>query len=287
MCARFRRMPSLRCRLAAGLTATSLAAVCHAQTPMPMPEWIYSAGQQLRVAYLDGKLPTWDLNLGINSTLMPKYPGADQYRYQPGMSIDVRYKDWAFASTGEGLGVNWLHGKTYRVGTAVSYDLGRTEHRSERLYGLGNVDFAPELKMFAEYVWFPVTFRADVRHAFGGYNGWVGDLSLYSPVVGNKTFFLMIGPTVTFADANHMQSYFGVTPEQASHTEYPVYTPHGGLRSASFGANGTWFFADPWYFNFVLGAERLFEEAADSPIAATRMGAVGSLTLGYDFRSKH
>ena len=63
------------------------------------------------------------------------------------------------------------------------------------------------------------------------------DLNISSgSAVAGKDFVKPASPTVTFADANHMQGYFGVTPEQASHTEYPVYTPHGGLRSASFGA---------------------------------------------------
>ena len=267
-----------------GCLGLLLSLPASAQTPSPLPEWIFSSGQQLRVYYMWDKLPKWEYNVGASVELQPKFSGSKQYRIQAGPSFDVRYRDIAFLSTGEGLGINIWHGKTYRVGTAITYDLGRAEDRSYRLRGLGDVQPGPELKLYGEFVWFPVTFRADVRRAIGGYNGWVSDLSVYSPIVGSKTFFVLVGPAVSFADHNYMINYFGIDAEQSAQSGYPQFSPHAGLKSASFGANVNWFFYKQWYLNATMAAERLFGDAAESPTTATRVQGVGSLTIGYDFR---
>ena len=63
--------------------------------------------------------------------------------------INVRYKDLWFASVGEGLGVNLLHGDHYRGGLAITYDLGRLEENDiSHLHGLGDINRAPAVKAF-------------------------------------------------------------------------------------------------------------------------------------------
>lgn len=67
--------------------------------------------------------------------------------------MDIRYRDLAFASTGEGIGVNVVQGPNWRASISAVYDLGRRGHDNpSRLNGLGNINPAPELKLAAEYV---------------------------------------------------------------------------------------------------------------------------------------
>ena len=65
--------------------------------------------------------------LGAAADTQPVYAGADAYRVQGGPVIDIEYRDIAFLSTGDGLGVNFLRGDHYRVGAAIAYDRGRLE----------------------------------------------------------------------------------------------------------------------------------------------------------------
>lgn len=267
------------------LIAAGLGPPSAAQTPSPLAEWQYAAGVAL-IPYFTDEPPQWQVDLGFGAGLQPRYEGSSEYAVVGGPMFSVRYRDLAFFSLGEGLGVNLLKGKGYRAGTALVFDLGRREleHRPE-LAGLGNIDPAPELKLFAEYVLFPVVLRANLRRAVGGHEGWIGDLGAYMPVAGSRTFFVLVGPGLSLADGDYMQSHFGIDAQQAaaSAAGYPVYTPGGGLKCARFGSNLTWFFAEHWFLQGVLAYERLLGDAGHSPIVQARSQYTGSAYVAYSF----
>ncbi|MGH8462268.1 MAG: MipA/OmpV family protein [Stenotrophobium sp.] len=250
-----------------------------AQSSSPMAEWQYSAGNVLESRY--EKTPEWQTVLGLGAEEAPRYPGASKYRFQPAPTFDIRYRDIAFASIGEGLGVNFTEGHSHRIGMAITYDLGRKERDDPHLHGLGNINPAPELKFFAEYVMFPLVLRIDIRHGFGGYNGWIGDLGAYAPVIGNDKFFLMIGPSVTFADHQYQQHYFGITQAQSANSVYAPYAAAGGLSSFSFGANATWFITDHWLLEGLASAQRMLGSSFDSPLVNAHGQYAGGLFLNY------
>ena len=146
--------------LLGSLGAFGVAHAAHAQTPSPMVEWQYSSGVQLQRLF-EPTIPVWQAEVGLASQFAPVADGLRRYQVQPGPVIDIRYKDEAFVSTGEGIGVNLLSFSHFRVGAAVSYDLGRPMHNDgEALNGLGNINPAPEAKIFASYALakgFPLT----------------------------------------------------------------------------------------------------------------------------------
>jgi outer membrane scaffolding protein for murein synthesis (MipA/OmpV family) len=268
----------------AGLTA--LLAVwmpaALAQVPSALPEWAYSAGNLMRVT-MEPEVPVWDVTLGLSSEYSPRYDGARDYHFSSGPMFDVRYRDLAFFSTGEGLGVNLLRGKTYRAGVTLSYDLGRRAESSSGTIGMGNISPAPEFKFFGEYMIFPALLRGDVRRGVGGQNGWAGDLGLYAPVYGSKKFFVFLGPSLSFADATYMRHYFGVSASQAADTVYPQYTASAGLNAISFGSSITWLITDHWLLNVLAGNAWLMGSAEDSPLALRKSQHAVALTLGYGF----
>jgi outer membrane scaffolding protein for murein synthesis (MipA/OmpV family) len=185
-----------------------------AQTPSPLQEWQYPGGIILEKLFAP-QVPEWRIILGASAAWRPIYQGAKPYRVSPGPVINIRYRDIAFASMGEGLGVNVLRGENYRIGVTLGYDLGRkVSDYPSHLTGLGNIQPAPVIKLFAAYVpWksFPVVLRADVRRVVGGANGFLGDLEAYMPLPGSgKRFVMFAGPSITFADAAYQQHVFGV-----------------------------------------------------------------------------
>jgi hypothetical protein len=95
-----------------------------AQTPSPLQEWQFPGGIILQKEFAP-QIPEWRVVLGAATAVSPIYDGALPYRVRPGPVIDIRYRDIAFASVGEGLGVNVLRGDNYRAGIALGYDLGR------------------------------------------------------------------------------------------------------------------------------------------------------------------
>lgn len=264
------------------LSTIAFSNLSFAQTPSPLPEWTYSAGQLLRTN-MSPTIPKWSVFTGLSAAYTPRYDGADEHHVLGGPTIEIRYRDVAFASTGEGIGVNLLRGKNHRAGVAMTFDLGRRAVDSDDTNGLGNVNMSPELKFFGEYLFFPVVLRADARRALGGHNGWIGDISAYMPVYGKEKFFVFIGPSVTLADDQYMSRYFGVTPAQSSASGYPTYTAHGGLKSVNAGGSATWLMTDHWVMNVIAGGQRLLGDAADSPLSLDRIQYATTLTLGYQF----
>lgn len=270
-----------RCLLAA-LSILGLPTMAQAQTPSTLPEWTYSAGTLLRNKMMPS-VPEWSVFTGISAAYSPWYDGANEHHWQGGPTVDIHYRDIAFISTGEGIGVNLLRGEKYRAGTAITFDLGRRAKDADESKGLGNINPAPELKFFAEYMIFPAVLRVDARRGFGGHNGWIADLGAYMPVYGTKKFFVFIGPSVTFADDKYMQNYFGVNATQSANSGYATYTAHAGLKSASAGGSATWLVTDHWLVNVIAGGQRLLGDAADSPLAHDRIQYGTTMTVGYNF----
>jgi outer membrane scaffolding protein for murein synthesis (MipA/OmpV family) len=207
---------------------------------------------------------------------------------QPGPVFDIRYKDIAFASVGEGLGVNLFSFRHISVGGAISYDLGRSPHLDgETLSGLGTVHPAPEAKVFATTALakaFPLTIRVDARKQLGATNGYIGDVGAYLPMPGSSAKFAwFVGPTVTLADDRYMNGYFGVSKTQAAATHYKRFKAYGGFKSAGLGLSAVYFFT-PHTLVDVSGAfDRLLGSAAESPITRDKYEEVVSVSALYKF----
>jgi outer membrane scaffolding protein for murein synthesis (MipA/OmpV family) len=282
-----RTCATLPLRLAGVFWALGAVSHAHAQTPSPLGEWQYSAGIPLEKMYKQ-QLPDWEVRLGVGSTFEPRYDGSDRYHMLAGPSIDIRYKDLLFASTGEGVGVNVLQGPNWRVSVAAVYDLGRRAHDDpSRLNGLGNINPAPEMKIAGEYVIskdFPLVLRAAFTRSFGGSNGWIGDFGAYMPLPGsNEKFYWFAGPSVSVADSNYMQSWFGVTPQQAIDSGYRPYSAGAGLKSAGFGITMIYFVNKHWFVSADGALRRLLGSAAQSPIIQSKTSGVTDISINYQF----
>ncbi|PKU23576.1 structural protein MipA [Telmatospirillum siberiense] len=276
-----RNLRLLWASLVAGLCLIGSGAAM-AQTPAPLGEWQYSAGIALRSMFQD-PLPTWDGNVGIAVSGQPRYPGSSQYHIEPGPTFDLRYKDIAFLSAGEGLGVNILHDKAYRVGIALGYDVGRDQDSGRHLHGMGDISPAAEPKLFAEYVLFPVVLRGNIRRGIGGNDGWIGDLSAYMPVYGSEKFFIFAGLTTTYTDSTYQRAYYGVTPLQSRRSGYRIFTPGSGFERAGFGTNLVWYWNDHWFCTAEGAVQRLVGDAESSPLTASKVQLGLSGSIGYQF----
>jgi outer membrane scaffolding protein for murein synthesis (MipA/OmpV family) len=244
-----------------------------AQTPSPLAEWQYSSGVQLQRLF-EPTIPTWQIELGLGAQLAPVADGIARYQAQPGPVIDIRYKDIAFASTGEGVGFNLFSFRHVSFGAAITYDLGRSPHADgEALTGLGTIHPAPEFKIFAVTTLaksFPLTIRVDV--------------GAYLPMPGSsQTFAWFVGPTVTVADSRYMNAYFGISKAQARSTRYHLYHAEGGFKSAGLGVSADYFVTPNVILNMSGAFNRLLGSAAESPITQTKYEEVVSLSALYKF----
>jgi len=256
------------------------------QTPSPLQEWQYSGGIMLQQLF-EPKVPEWRIVGGVAAEVEPVYAGARASRVYGGPVINIRYKDEAFFSTGEGLGYNFLHGRYYRVGIAIGYDAGRREADDRaNLRGLGQISVAPAVKLYGTYVVskdFPLVIQTDVRQiVLGGADGTVGDLEFYMPLPGSsKNFVMFLGPSITWANASYLKKVFGVTQSQSLASGDPIFDVHGGTNSVGLGFSASKIFGHHWVLNANAAYSRLRGSAAESPITETRVQRALALSLGY------
>ncbi|KWB86358.1 MipA/OmpV family protein [Burkholderia ubonensis] len=280
------------CRFLSGVSTVAVLMAtgpqaARAQTPSPLGEWQFSAGVPLMKLF-EPNTPDWQVSVGAGMTLEPRYAGADRYHVLGGPNVDVRYRDLFFLSTGEGIGANVLRGPNWRVSLSVGYDLGRRSADDlDHLRGFDNINPAPVLKLSADYVIskdFPLVLRADVRRSVGGSNGWVGDLSAYMPMPGsNEHFFWFAGPTVSFADARYMNSWFGVSDAAAARSGLQRYSSGAGIRSVGAGVTMVWFVNKHWFLTMDGALEQLVGRAARSPVTQQTTNGVLDLSVNYQF----
>lgn len=279
--------PAARLAFTGVLFSAFACAPVHAQTPSPLAEWQYSSGILLEQMF-EPKLPTWRIRIGPSASFQPRYDGSDRYHALAGPSIDIRYRDRFFLSTGEGIGMNVLTGPNWRVGVGAAYDLGRREADDlEHSHGMGNINLAPSLRLLGEYAVsksFPLVLRADLRRSFGGDNGWIGDLGAYMPMPGSsETFAWFAGPTMTIADSRYMNSWFGVNAVQSARSGYRQYDASAGIRSVGFGVSASWTIDKHWIVSADGAFQQLVGSAAHSPITQTRASGVFDLAVNYQF----
>ena len=271
------------CLLAAFLACG--ARIASAQTPSPMQEWQYAGGIALENLFAP-KIPKWDVIAGIATSAKPVYSGASQYAAAGGPVVNIRYRNRAFISSGEGIGGDVLQGKHYRVSLSVGLDLGRRMawHYST-LHGLGDIPRAPFFKLAGAYVIskeLPILLRADIRKVAGGAAGLIGDLEVYTPLPGSSRKFVMFaGPSVTFADRKHLQTVYGTSPRQALQSRYPAFAAHGGLEAAGFGFSATRFFTPHLLANTNISVSELLGSAGRSPLVERKTQASLTLSLAY------
>jgi outer membrane scaffolding protein for murein synthesis (MipA/OmpV family) len=254
-----------------------------AQTPSAFAHWQDAAG--IVLAPLGGPIPEWRVTLGLGSAVMPRYTGSNDYRLTPAPAFDIRWRDIAFLSSGDGLGVNLPRGETYRAGVAINYDVGRNQHLAGRLNGIGNVDAAPEVRLFGEMFVEAVVLSVNLRRAIGGHDGLIGDVGAYVPVVGTEDLVIFVGPSLTMANGRYTQSYFGISAAQAagSVAHLPLYTANGGLNNATFGATAIYHFNEHWLVDADVAWERLLDSAGNSPIVQDRNQLAMSVIFAYQF----
>jgi outer membrane scaffolding protein for murein synthesis (MipA/OmpV family) len=259
-----------------------------AQTPSPLQEWQYSGGIILARLF-QPDLPTFRTILGAAVDLAPIYDGARDYRTKGGPVINIRYKDIAFLSTGEGLGYNFLRGDHYQFGVAMAYDLGRKERDDlTNLHGMGDIGAAPVAKIFGSYVLsrkFPLILRVDARQFIGGAQGAVGDAGIYMPLPGSsKTFVMFAGPSITWATHHYLQTLYGVSPEQSLASGHPAYEiAHSGSAAIGAGFSATKFLTPHWLLNIDAAVSQIHGYPAQSPIVESRTQKTLALSVDYQW----
>ncbi|GLQ20075.1 MipA/OmpV family protein [Algimonas porphyrae] len=230
------------------------------------------------------------IRLGGALAYLPEYAGSSesQLRILPYIGFDdlagFELSGLALAyplidlGTGEGPG-EW----SLKAGPRAAFDFGRDSEDSPTLTGFEDIGASLLAGGFVRATYGPLGFRVDAgQDVIGGHDGFNADLSIgtFIPrgLLGER-FALQPALTLSWADANHNQSIYGVTPLQAAASGLPAYDLDGGFHRASATLLGWYDLDERWQLNAIVSYREYLGDYRDSPILRAPDGATNDVLM--------
>ena len=213
-----------------------------------------------------------NLRIGAGPVLKPDYTGSNEYKISLFPLLSFRYRD-ILQFDNNRLRVNIFGSESiiptenFTAGPSFSVDFGRNENANPALEGLGNIGTSGELGIFASYKFGPTRLRLRMRRNITDSNSGMRIAGDFRVVVYNKGKTTMVGAiSSSWGDSDHMEKFYGITPEQSLRSGLPVFQPSSGILDAriQFGINQQ--ISSKWAAIIYTNYTRLFGDAADSPI---------------------
>lgn len=222
-----------------------------------------------------------DITVGAGVGLAPRFEGAKAYGPQFLPYIDASWRDRVFLSTDDGLGVNLLNSNGFYTGPFVWISDGRRAGSSNHLAGLSDVETVAIGGFFARYEFndaFDVFGRVhrdleQNRHGLTADFGAELDLPVTSSVIAG------LKSTLTWAQGDALQPYFGITPQESQASGYPAFSPGSGWRDVTVEPSLTFLLDDHWALTGLLTYERLLPAVNRSPLV-TDQGSANQVSFG-------
>jgi outer membrane protein len=250
----------------------------------------YTPDQQPAAWNINQKPADWDINLAAGVAMLPTFNGSNRYRATPIPLVIIRWRDMVSLGA-DGFNLYWHH-DNFRIGGGVSYDGGRLDHETNgilaggdnRLKGLGDIDGSLGARGFVSYKLGPAYLDASATKYIGPDNkGVVVSLSAAAPL--SLTAQLVIRPHVgvTWASANYMQTFFGVTAAQSSASMFPQFGAGAGVENLNGGLTVVYMLSPHWFLGADASVTQYVGNAADSPITISNTNGTIGTVVGYHF----
>ncbi len=223
--------------------------------------------------------PKWEGAIGLLASDSPAYQGASERKLKVHPGFFLRYGRFSITNTGgfvsrssdevvRGVGFELVRSDAVRVSLGLRYDGGRGEDSANSLAGMGDVKNTVRARIAANWrldeQWrVSASWNVD---AFGRGGGNLGEIGLqHERRLGPHTVWTA-GSSLTVAGDRYLQSYFGVSPEQAARSGYPVFETGSGLRDIAVSTGFRAEFGPRWIGLAGIGVSHLLGPAADSPL---------------------
>lgn len=221
----------------------------------------------------------WEGAVGLIVHHEPSYAGSGEMVNKAVPAVYLRYGRFTITNASvfvnrrqddvmRGAAADLLRSDSLRVNLALRLDRGRRESASDRLAGLGEVRQTVRGRLslgwrFAEHWRLNLGLASDLLGRGGGS---MFDAGLVREFHLGPRSVVSLGTGLNYSNARYMQSYYGVTPEQAARTGYAVYSPGAGLTGvgASIGWRGD--INERWTAFASASASRMLGPVLDSPI---------------------
>ena len=224
----------------------------------------------------------WSLIVGGGGIYEPTYEGGDEFEVSPVPFVVFTWGDWLEIDP-RGITVTALEQNGFSIAGKVGYETGRDEKDDDRLRGLGDIDFAATVGAKVAYDWRGFEVYAAIDQTIEGSESLIGTLGVDYQAPVTERLFLGAGAKATFANAEHMQTYFGITARQSAESGLPEYKADAGLKRIDMSVSATYMLSQNWLVRGEAGVGFLTGHAADSPVVSKKTQPSGSLFVGYKF----
>ena len=223
--------------------------------------------------------------IGVAALFGYQYPGSNERRNMLVPGIDYQWRNGWFAGTANGIGVNFSNLPGFDYGLRLTADFGRSESRSSALYGMGDINARPEVGGFLNYaLGRQMVITSSLRYGSGNNrHGLLADVGAVYAIQLMPQWRLSLGLAATYANADYMQSYFGVDAMQASSSGYTAYAARAGIRDARANLSVAYHINPKLFLMTGVSFSSLQSDAKDSPLTRQTQGTTGIAVLSYGF----
>jgi MipA family protein len=208
---------------------------------------------------------SWQFMAGIGGTYGPSYAGADEFKTGPLIDFNASYKDdQFFAGLRSGVGFTAYRTDNLKVQVALGYAFGRDEEDDPQLAGMGDIDAQALGVLRLAYDLQGFGLGAELKG--GGDYGVTLDLTAEREWEMSERFAIGVEAGAVLANADHQQTFFGVTAAQSAASGHTAFAPGGGLQSAGVGLTARYGLSPTTALIGGVRYDRLMGDAADSPL---------------------
>lgn len=235
-----------------------------------------------RFGRVSERLADWEVVIGGGAMVEPEYEGSDKFKVSPVPYVSATFNDWLKVDP-SGVEATVYSTDHLQFSGLLGYNGGRDEDDSDVLRGMGDVDAGASVGGRASFAFGPASLFVQGEKTIGGDEGFVGVAGVEVEHAVSKGLILSAGASATFADENHMQSYFGVDAQQAARSGHDRYDPGAGIKRVDFTVAATSAINENWFVRGEAGVGVLVGDAKDSPLVKDEIQPSGLLMLGYRF----
>jgi outer membrane scaffolding protein for murein synthesis (MipA/OmpV family) len=200
-------------------------------------------------------------------------------------AVEYQWANGWFAGSNRGMGYNFSKDPALQYGLGLGLDLGRKESATGALTGMGSIASKVEYGTFLNYTpdrnW---RLSSVLRYGSGDTGqGATANFGVNYALDIAPQWRLDVGVSTTWANAQSMQSYFGVSAAQSLTSGHAEYSPSSGIRDVGSSLNLSYQLTPKISITGGLKASSLVGDAMNSPIVTRPHSVSGSLSLGYAF----
>jgi outer membrane protein len=244
---------------------------------MKLMKWSVVGSLTTTIALAAGSAAANGGFVGAGVSAAPDYEGGDDYEAMPALfgryNLGDEGRYLALVGSGDAarggrLVFNVMANSPWELGPALGFRRARNDPDNNKVKRMDDTDNAFEAGGFVSYRsghWFgTLGLMADVSNE---YNGYIADLEGGYTHKLNSDLTLTYTASMSYADEEYHDHYFGVNGKDAASSGLPLYeADDGDIKDVGLGIGANYQFNKTWGIVGKVNYYRMVGDAEDSPI---------------------